>query len=177
MKHLLTTFTLAVAAFASSCATPEAATAPTTMSPAAAPTVASAESHPIDRVAWLAGRWIGQGLGGDIEETWAPPAGGQMVGHFQLVRDGAVAFYELLLLDVAEGGVRMRVKHFEPDFVAWEQPGDWHAFEPVSVGADEIAFDGFTIRRVAADEIVMRLTLRYEDGAREEVLRLSRAPL
>lgn len=131
----------------------------------------------INDAAWLAGRWVGEGLGGTIEETWAPPVGGQMVGHFRLVNDGAPVFYEILLMDQDERGVRMRVKHFNPDFVAWEDRDGWHEFAPVSATADLLMFSGLSIRRVSADEIEMRLRLRHEDGVREERLVLRRAPL
>lgn len=64
-----------------------------------------AQSPPatIDRVAWLAGRWVGDGLGGVSEETWSPPAGGAMMGTYRLLKDGAPAFHEMFLL-VEENG-------------------------------------------------------------------------
>src|SRR5688572_27278838 len=77
----------------------------------------------IEDAAWLAGRWVGEGFGGQMEETWAPPVGGQMVGHFRYWRDGQPQIYEIMLMDVVEGGVRLRVKHFNPDFTGWEERG------------------------------------------------------
>lgn len=139
--------------------------------------VAHAQPVTIEDASWLAGRWVGEGLGGAVEETWAPAAAGQMVGHFQLVRDGAVALYEIMLIDVAEGGLRMRVKHFNADFTAWEDKGEWHAFEPVSVSATELAFDGLILRRVSETEAEFIVRMRYSDGVRNQVLRLRRAPL
>lgn len=140
---------------------------------AAAPVAAA---HTIDDAAWLAGRWVGEGLGGELEEVWSPPVGGQMVGHFRLVRDGAPVFYEIMLIDVIEGGVRMRVKHFNPDFVGWEEKDRWVTFEPVSASETELVFSSLSIRRERPDEMTMRLRIRYADGPREEVLRFRRAP-
>ena len=74
----------------------------------AAPAQAQAPAT-IDSASWLAGRWVGEGLGGQVEESWAPAAGGQMVGYFQLVKGGRPSFYELLLLDSVPGGLRLRV--------------------------------------------------------------------
>jgi hypothetical protein len=48
--------------------------------------------------AWIAGTWTGTGLGGISEEMWMPAAGGAMLGSFRVLKDGAVAFYELLTL-------------------------------------------------------------------------------
>ena len=130
----------------------------------------------IDDAAWLAGRLVGTGFGGQMEEAWAPPVGGQMVGHFRLVRDGAPVFYEIMLIDVVEGGVRMRVKHFNPDFVGWEEKDRWGTFEPVSASENELVFSSLSIQREGPDDMVMRLRIRYADGPREEVLRFRRAP-
>lgn len=138
---------------------------------------ATAFAQSIDDASWLAGRWVGEGLGGQLEETWAPPVGGQMVGHFRLMRDGHPVFYEIMLLDIADGGLRMRVKHFNPDFVGWEEKEMWVTFEPESVSADALAFHGLTIHRTAPDALEMRLMLRRSDGVHEEILTFRRAPM
>ena len=31
----------------------------------------------LDQAAWLAGRWVGTGMGGEVEEVWSPASGGQ----------------------------------------------------------------------------------------------------
>lgn len=140
--------------------------------------ISSNAAPSIDAAAWLAGRWTGEGLGGVMEETWAPPHGGQMVGHFALIVDGEVAFYELMLIDVVETGLRMRVKHFNPDGTAWEERERWVTFEPVSHAPGELVFDALTLRRTGANEMTGVIRLRGRDGAvREEQLRYRRAPL
>lgn len=138
----------------------------------------SARVAAVEQAEWLAGRWVGEGLGGTIEEVWSPPQGGQMVGHFALYRDGAPVFYELLLIDEQLGGVRMRVKHFNPDFTGWEDRGGWHSFEPVASGPQSLAFRGLTLRR-EGEELLITLTLRDRatGAVTDEVLRLRRAPL
>ena len=131
----------------------------------------------IDSASWLAGRWVGEGLGGQIEETWAPAAGGQMVGYFQLVKGGKPSFYEILLLDAQPGGLRMRVKHFNPDFTAWEDKAVWHSFEPVAVEQDKLSFKGLVFDR-KGDELLITVTLKQKDGTvANHPLRLKRAPL
>lgn len=131
----------------------------------------------IDAAAWMAGRWVGEGFGGQMEESWAPPVGGQMVGHFRYWRDGQPQFYEFLMMDVVDGGVRMRVKHFNPDMVGWEEKGEWVTFEPVSAGPDALIFNGLEIRRESADRIVMTIRLRHGETVDTEILRFQRAPL
>jgi hypothetical protein len=147
---------------------------------ASAARAAQAQTAPaatIDDAAWLAGRWVGEGFGGQMEEAWTPPVGGQMVGHFRYWREGEPQFYEFLMMDVVEGGVRMRVKHFNPDMVGWEEKDGWVTFEPVSAGLDALVFNGLAIRRESEDRIVMTIRLRRNDVVEEEALRFRRAPL
>lgn len=159
------------------CTTSAFAQAAHPIQPAAAPTAEAEAEATIAQASWLAGRWVGQGLGGEMEETWSPPVGGQMVGHFRLVEAGAPTFYEFMMLDAVEGGVRMRVKHFNPDFVGWEERDAWHTFGPVSASADELNFDGLAIRRAGPDAIEMRLTLSSNGVERVHVLTFQRASL
>jgi hypothetical protein len=137
--------------------------------PAPAATIADAS--------WLAGRWVGEGLGGRIEEVWSPAEGGQMVGHFQLSVGGKPQFYEIMLLDVQPAGLRLRVKHFNPDFTAWEDKGGWHSFEPVSVAPNQIRFNGLSLER-EGDALTMSVRLKQKDGSvAEHPIRLKRAPI
>jgi len=142
-------------------------------------TQAGAQTRParVDDAAWLAGRWVGEGLGGQIEETWAPPVAGQMVGHFRLVRNGAPAIYEISLMDASNGALRMRVKHFNPDFVGWEEKDAWHAFEGGAVNGADIRFDDLTLHHPAPNELIITLNIEYASGVRTETPRLRRAPL
>jgi hypothetical protein len=145
---------------------------------ARAQTEAPPQVATIEDAAWLAGRWVGTGFGGQMEETWAPPVGGQMVGHFRYWRDGQPQFYEIMMMDVVAGqGVRMRVKHFNPDFVGWEDKDGWVEFEPIAAGPDALVFNGLTIRRESETRIVMTIRLRRGDAVEEEILRFERAPL
>ena len=100
-----------------------------------------------------------------------------MVGHFQLVKNGKPQFYEILLLDAAPGGLRMRVKHFNADFTAWEDKGKWVSFEPVAVAPDKISFNGLVLER-RGDEMTIVITLKQKDGSvADHTLHLRRKPL
>jgi len=150
---------------------------------AAALMAAGADAQPdapgasIEDAAWLAGRWVGDGFGGTVEENWSPPAGDRMVGHFALVIGGRPTLYEFALLEEHQGGLRMRVKHFGADFVGWEERGAWHSFEPLAVAPQSLRFDGLWLR-LEGEELVATVTLR-EGGQppRDRTLRLRRAPL
>ena len=127
----------------------------------------------LDEAAWLIGRWAGTGMGGDVDEFWSPALGGQMVGHFRYAKDGEPGFYEIMMIDRTEAGIRMRVKHFDPDFTAWEDKAEWVEFEPVSTSPGQLRFNGLVLdRRIdGADEIMTAtLRMRQKDGEVSDVV-------
>ncbi|MES2988192.1 MAG: DUF6265 family protein [Pseudomonadota bacterium] len=129
----------------------------------------------IHDASWLAGRWVGEGLGRQIEENWSPVQGGQMVGHFALFNDKAPVFYEIMLMDVQPTGIRLRVKHFNPDFTAWEDKAGWHSFEPVSAEKESLRFKGLWLRR-EGEELLVTIRLKDKAGVAEDhLLRLRKA--
>lgn len=135
----------------------------------------AAEAATIEDASWLAGRWTGTGLGGQMEEVWSAPVGGQMVGHFRLVQDGKPVFYEFILIDVVDGGLRMRLKHFNPDHTAWEDKDTWTTFTPVSTQPDKLVFSALTIERTGPDSLRMSLKMRRKGETVDEILLFQRA--
>jgi hypothetical protein len=117
-------------------------------------------------VSWLAGHWVGEGLGAVAEETWLPPAGGAMAGVFRLVDDGAVRFYEIVTLVEESGSLVMRLKHFQPDLVGWEERDATVDFPLLRVSPDTLWFDGLTLARIA-DGAEMHVWVALESKGQE----------
>jgi hypothetical protein len=111
-------------------------------------------------LAWLAGRWTGEGLGGRIEETWSTPDGGAMVGYFRLVKEDKPVFYEIMTILEIEGGLEMRLKHVNPDMTGWEEKNDFVTFRLVKQDDTGVWFDGLTFRRTGPDAMEGYLALR-----------------
>ena len=152
---------LIVAALALAVASPAA---PQDMAP-------SVETAPIEAASWLEGRWVGTGMGGEVEEVWSPAAGGQMVGHFTYSRDGQPVFYEILLIrpDKDGAGLEMLVKHFNADFTAWEEKDEWVTFEAGSVGpGTRIDMNGLSLV-LEGGVLTATVTMRQRDGSVSDV--------
>jgi hypothetical protein len=130
----------------------------------------------IEDVAWLAGSWGGEAFGGTFEETWNPPSAGTMVGLFKLRHGDEVAFYELETIVEVGGSLELRVKHFEPDFVGWEEKDRYAAFPLVKLEPDAVWFAGLTLRREGPDLVRAYLAVGTSEGMREEELVWRRAP-
>lgn len=139
--------------------------------------LAEGDPRPPARVAdlsWLAGRWIGEGLGGQSEEAWSEPAAGAMVGYFRLVRDGKPVFYEIMTLLESEGSVELRLKHVNPDMTGWEEKNDFVTFKLVKLNGTTAHFSGLTFRR-SGEALEIFLALRSGGTVREEKFTMRRA--
>lgn len=124
-------------------------------------------------LAFLVGRWQGEGLGGVVEEIWGPPLGGEMIGSFRLVQGGEPVFYELMTLVEEEGDVLLRLKHFDPDLVGWEEREESVSFPLIEVQGTTAWFGGLTLHR-EADQLLILLAMRRGDTVDEMTLRFDR---
>ena len=124
---------------------------------------------------WLAGEWVGTGLGGVSEETWSAPAGGAMMGMYRLLMNGGVSFYEFMNLLEENGSVVLKLKHFNADLTGWEEKDRFVSFRLAKLGTNEAWFGGLTFRRVAADRLEIFLAIRDKSGTvREEKFLMER---
>jgi hypothetical protein len=123
----------------------------------------------IDDFAWLAGRWEGTGFGGIVEEVWSPPLGGDMVGTFRMIKDGASAFYEMLLLTPDSNTITYKLKHFGPDFTGWEEKDGFITFRLVKATPDALYFHGLTLKR-EGDRCKHYIAMKQQDGSHREAL-------
>ena len=84
------------------------------------PTVALTSAN-IDALAWLGESWHGEKDNGLIEEQWSKPAGEAMMGMFRWIKDGSVFFYEFMTIEQTKEGLNLRIKHFNPGLIGWEE--------------------------------------------------------
>ena len=116
-------------------------------------------------LAWLAGHWVGEGLGGRATEVYSAPAGGQIVGHFgSQDKDGSVRFYELMTIAAKGNSLTYRIKHFNPDMTGWEAKEKFVSFDLVATEPHVWYFDGMTIRRTSADTMTVTVLIHPDSG-------------
>ncbi|HMB60033.1 MAG TPA: DUF6265 family protein [Xanthomonadales bacterium] len=137
-------------------------------------TLAEGESSPpasLEEAAWLAGSWVGTAFGKSFEEVWNPPSAGSMVGVFKLFdAAGEVSFYEILTLTVDDGTLSLKVKHFNADFTAWEDKGEYVDFRLVKAEPNALHFKGISFYRRGPDQIDAYIVLREGDEISEHEL-------
>jgi uncharacterized protein DUF6265 len=136
------------------------------------------QSPPADiaDLAWFAGSWTCEAMGGSAEEIWSAPRNGGMMGMFRLIRNGSPVFYELLTLVEENGSLILRVKHFSPKMTGWEEKDQTIDFPLVAKENNVIYFDGMTFKREGPDAVTIFLAIHSKkDGSvREEAFRYTR---
>jgi len=128
----------------------------------------------LDDASWLVGSWSGTAFGGTFEEVWNAPSAGTMIGLFKLFGDDGVSFYEILLLSVEEGTLSLKVKHFNPDFSAWEDKQDYVNFRLVKKEKDALHFGGISFYKRGDDAIDGYIVMRNGENLQEHHLKYER---
>ena len=145
---------------------------------AAAQDAPAAPKARADDVAWIAGYWEGEGLGGKIEDIWMPPRDGVILGAFRLTKADGKGFYELFSIEEHEGSLRFVVKHFHPNWVGWEEKDQALRLRLTRIAPDEAVFGGVAFKREAPDTLIVQLTMKSRDGTtRDEMLRFRKRAL
>jgi len=128
----------------------------------------------LDSLTWMAGSWLGVGLGGEVEEMWSPPSAGTMVGTFKLIQQGQPVFYEFFVITDDGGSPVLKLKHFNPDMEGWEEKDGFVTFKLIKVEDGAAYFGGLTYRRVGEDRMEVFLAMRRKGELEEVAFELER---
>lgn len=115
-------------------------------------------------LAWIAGSWQGEAMGGRFEETWSKPTASSMMGMFKFYTDEGIGFYELLTIVPKGDSLVLRLKHFDSQLVGWEEKDDSVEFPFVSKNESEIRFDGLVFQKKGADSMLIKVTVDQGNG-------------
>lgn len=145
--------------------------------PEKAKTATPTKRPTVDDLAWIAGHWQGEAMGGSFEETWNPPFGGTMMGMFKFVKNDEVAFYEILNILEENGKLLVRLKHFDKGLVGWEEKDKSIEFPFISMTKNEAIFDGLKFFRVDDDTLKIVVTMKNGDKSTDLDFVCKRKPL
>ncbi len=145
---------------------------------------ASARPTPATRselapLAWISGTWVGGEGGTYIEEAWSAPSGTSMVGSFRMLKGGAPQFYELMTLEHEGEHTLLRLKHFGPRLLAWEEKDEAPTFRLTTVTGTEATFENVgtdKVRRIRYQRSGEALVISLErDGKPPRLFRFQRS--
>jgi hypothetical protein len=72
-------------------------------------------------LAFISGHWQGGVTGGLFDEEWSPPSADCMRGMFRYMEGGSVKFYEFMAIEATPTGPVLRLRHFDPGLISWEE--------------------------------------------------------
>ncbi len=99
-----------------------------------------------------------------------------MTGFFTLVSNATFSFSETMVIVEENGSLALKLKHFKPDFVGWEEKDKYVTFRLVRLGDREAFFSGLTFRRTG-DTLAIYLRLTEEGKTWEESFTFQRGAL
>lgn len=133
-------------------------------------------SATIADMAWLAGHWSGEALGGDSEEIWSQPNNGAMMGMYRFIKNNKTVFYELITIIEEKGSLLIRLKHFNNNLTGWEEKNQTIDFPLISKENGAMYFDGMTFVPDGKNFVTIYLVINHKDGTiKEEVFKYKRS--
>ena len=121
-------------------------------------------------LSFMSGKWVTKGEWGDMEENWSEPKGNSMMCSYRCVKDGKIVFYEFIVIEQQATGPVMKLRHFSPGNIAWEEkdkPYDYPLFyldENVARYERPDKKTSLTFERTAIDKLKVTLERQDKDG-------------
>jgi hypothetical protein len=100
----------------------------------------SLEFTSLPDLAWLSGSWIGSQGGQHIEEHWSRSAVNELIGMFRMVQADKPVFYEFMTLGLVDKKLTLKIKHFNPGLIGWEDKDLAVTYEVVHYKNGEVVF-------------------------------------
>jgi hypothetical protein len=123
-------------------------------------------------LSFISGLWRAEFGGGLGEEHWSAASGDSMVGTFRFVKDDSAHFYEFMLIEQTNKGLVLRLKHFNPGLIGWEDKAQVHSYPLIEFHKGLAVFEKvdkksrLTFRRRAKDALLVSLEQDH-DGKQE----------
>jgi hypothetical protein len=95
----------------------------------------------LSQLEFISGRWAGELNGGKTDEHWSAPSGDNMMGVFRYVKNGRAVFFEMMLIEMTTVGPVLRLKHFNPGLIGWEEKDHAYSYPLVELTKNRAAFE------------------------------------
>ena len=121
-------------------------------------------------LSFMTGNWFQKHEWGDMEEYWSEPMGNCMTSAFRCVKDGKAVFYEFMIIEQTEKIPVMKLRHFNPGSIGWEDKDNPESFPLVQLAKNKAVFaaaDGslrLTYVRSATDKLDITLEEKDKKG-------------
>jgi hypothetical protein len=124
----------------------------------------------IKDLSFMAGKWTAKSEWGDMEENWSEPMGNSMMCSYRCVKDGKVVFYEFIVIEQTETGPVMKLRHFSPGNIGWEEKDKPYEYPLMFLEPDRARFErpdkktALTFYRTSKEKMNVILERQDKDG-------------
>ena len=124
----------------------------------------------ISDLSFMAGKWVTKGQWGDMEENWSAPMGNSMMCSYRCVKDGKIVFYEFIVIEQHASGPVMKLRHFSPGNIAWEEKDKPYDYPLIYLDENVARFErpdkktSLMFERIAPDKLKVTLERQDKDG-------------
>ena len=124
----------------------------------------------IKDLAFMSGNWFTSSEWGDMEENWSKPMGNSMMCAYRCVKGGKVIFYEFIVIEQTETGPVMKLRHFSPGNIGWEEKDKPYEYPLMFLEEDRARFErpdkktALTFHRTSPDTMEIILEHQDKDG-------------
>lgn len=124
----------------------------------------------INDLAFMSGTWVTKSSWGDMEESWSEPMGDNMMCAYRCVKDGKIVFYEFIVIEQTATGPVMKLRHFSPGSIGWEEKDKPYEYPLMFLEEDRARFErpdkktALTFHRTSKDKLMVILERQEKDG-------------
>ena len=124
---------------------------------------------------FLTGTWHTKHEWGDMTEIWSTEESGNLMCTFRCMNGDKVIFYEWIIIESSPEGPVMKLRHFNPGSIAWEDKENPHTYHLLSLGDNKCVFENeskstrITYERASPTELLSFLERTDETGKVEKV--------
>lgn len=95
----------------------------------------------LEDLSFICGHNRGELEGAIIDEHWSEVGGDTMIGMFRQIKNGKAQMYEFLTIEQTANGPVLRLKHFDPGLVGWEEKAQASSYALVRWKPNEAVFE------------------------------------
>lgn len=124
----------------------------------------------IKDLGFMSGKWRTTGAWGDMEENWTEPWGNSMMCCYRCIKDGKVIFYEFIVIEQMDEGPVMKLRHFSPGNIGWEEKDKPYDYPLMFLESDRARFErpdkktALTFYRESKDKLKVILERQDKHG-------------
>jgi hypothetical protein len=124
----------------------------------------------IQELSFMAGKWVTSGEWGNMEEVWSEPMGNCMMCSYRCVKEGKIIFYEFIVIEQSDTGPVMKLRHFSPGSIGWEEKDKPYDYPLMFLEPDRARFErpdkktALTFYRPSKEKMTVILERQDKDG-------------